>query len=239
MMDKFREAEKVFKELKEKKERGEITKDEFLAELQRLMIKDEEGRLWALGTSSGRWHYFDGSKWIPAEPPYSKEKTVICPYCGFENPENSIICIKCEKNLKRTIFTCPRCGKALPEGSETCPYCGFTFEEEKEKVEEEIVVRVGSIKTFSFALFFGGVGLVLGIVLGALIGVLDSFPFFEILPQTVSQTRGHFMGALLFGVGGAVFGFLSFWFAGIIVSFFTNIILFLFGGPKIKFFREN
>ncbi len=239
MMDKFREAEKVFKELKEKKEKSEITREDFVAELQKLMIKDEDGRLWALGTSSGRWHYYDGSKWIPAEPPYSIEKTITCPYCGFENPENSVICIKCERSLKRVTLTCPRCGKDLPEDSQICPYCDYTFEEKKEEKEEEIVLRVGSIKVFTSALFLGGVGLVLGIILGALIGVLDSFPFFDVLPQSISATRGHFMGAFLFGIGGALFGFLSFWFFGMVISLFTNFIFFLFGGPKIKVLRED
>lgn len=237
MMDKFREAEIKYNELKAKKEKGEITREEFIAELQKLMIKDGEGRLWALGTSSGRWHYYDGSKWIPAEPPYSIEKTITCPYCGFENPENSVMCIKCEKSLKKISVTCPRCGKDLPEGSQVCPYCDYIFEERRR--EEEIVLRIERMKELSVALFLGGIGLVLGIVFGALIGVLNSFPFFDILPQSLSETRGHFMGALIFGAGGAILGFLSFWFLGLLISLFTNFIFFLFGGPKIKVLREG
>lgn len=237
MMDKFREAEIKYNELKEKKEKGEITREEFIAELQKLMVKDGEGRLWALGTSSGRWHYYDGSKWIPAEPPYSIEKTVTCPYCGFENPENSVMCIKCEKSLKKIMLTCPRCGKDLPEGSQVCPYCDYIFEEKKK--EEEIVLRIERIKELSVALFLGGIGLILGIVFGALIGVLNTFPFIDILPQSFSSTRGHFMGAFIFGVGGAIFGFLSFWLLGIVISLFTNFIFFLFGGPRFKVVKED
>jgi len=238
MKDKFIEAEKAYKELKEKKEKGEITREEFVSELQRLMIKDQEGRLWALGTNSGRWHYYDGSKWIPAEPPYTKEKTLICPYCGFENPENSIVCIKCERSLKKVPLVCPRCGKNLPEGSQVCPYCDFTFEEKREE-KEEIIFRIGSLKVLSFALFWGGAGLVLGIIFGALIGVLSSFPFINTLPESITATRGHFIGAILFGIGGAIAGFLFFWFFGLIISLFTNFIIFLFGGPKFKVLKEE
>lgn len=239
MMDRFREAEKIYKDLKAKKERGEITREEFLNELQKLMIKDEEGRLWALGTASGRWHYYDGSKWIPADPPYSQEKTVICPYCGFENPENSLICIKCEKSLEKVSVQCPRCGKDLPENSQFCPYCNYILEEKKEEKGEEIFLRIGSIKVFSLALFLGGAGMVLGIIFGALIGVLNNFPFFDILPPFINSTRGHFKGALFFGIGGALIGFLSFWFTGIVISLFTNFIFFLFGGPKFKVVKEG
>lgn len=238
MMNKFIEAEKRYKELKERREKGEITREEFVAELQKLMTKDQEGRLWALGTISGRWHYYDGSKWVPAEPPYSKEKTLICPHCGFENPENSIVCIECERSLKKIALVCPRCGKDLPEVSEVCPYCNYTFEEKKEE-KEEIILRIGSLKVLSFALFLGGVGLVLGIIFGALIGVLNSFIFIDILPASISATRGHFIGAIFFGVGGALIGFLSFWFSGILISLFTNFIFFLFGGPKFKVLKEE
>lgn len=238
MIDKFREAEIKYNELKEKREKGEITKEEFIAELQKLMVKDEKGRLWALGTSSGRWHYYDGSKWVPAEPPYLMEKTITCPYCGFENPENSVMCIKCEKSLRRVTLTCPRCGKDLSEDSQVCPYCDYTFEEKRKK-EGEIVLRIGSVNIFSLALFLGGIGLVLGIVFGALIGVLNTFPFFDLLPQSLSATRGHFMGALIFGVGGAIICFISFWVLGIIVSLFTNFIFFLFGGPRLKVIKED
>ncbi len=237
MMDKFREAEKIYRELKEKRDRGEITKQEFITELQKLMFKDEKGRFWALGTTSGKWHYYDGSKWIPAEPPYQKETTVVCPYCGFENPENSVICIKCEKSLKKNLVICPRCGKEIMEDLETCPYCDYTFEPKKET--KEIYLRISKIRELGFAFFLGGAGLILGIVFGALIGVLSSLPFVDILPDAISSTRGHFLGAILFGGGGAILGFLSFSFAGLLISLFLNFIFFLFGGPKIKAFIED
>jgi hypothetical protein len=238
MMDKFREAEIKYKELKEKRDKNEITKDEFITELQKLMIKDEDGKLWALGVSSGKWHYYDGNKWIPQDPPYSTQKNIICPYCGFENPENSIFCIKCERSLKKVSITCPRCGKELPEGSESCPYCGYTFEKEREGTEE-IELRIRSVSVFSFSLFCGGFGLVIGIILGALIGVFNSFLSFDFLPDFINSTRGHFMGSILFGLGGAITGFFSLWLFGIVISLFTNLILFLFGSPKFKFSKER
>ncbi|MGQ9618414.1 MAG: zinc-ribbon domain-containing protein [Candidatus Aminicenantia bacterium] len=238
MINKFKEVEKIYKELKEKKERGEITKDEFVAELQKLIFKDEYGRYWALGITSGKWHYHDGSRWIPAKPPYQDENVIICPYCGFANPENSLICIKCEKELQKPAeVTCPRCGKEIPDGAGVCPYCNFILVKPKES--EEIVFKIKRIHEFSFAIFLGGAGLVLGIIFGALIGVLSSFPFFDFFPETINATRGHFMGALIFGVGGAISGFLSLSISGLLISIFTNSIIFLFGSPKIKISRKD
>ena len=65
----FAQVETKFKELKEKYDAGAITEDEFKAQLEELMIQDEEGKWWIIGYETGQWYYHDGEKWVRAEPP--------------------------------------------------------------------------------------------------------------------------------------------------------------------------
>ena len=65
----FAQVESQYKELKRKYDAGAITEDEFKAQLQDLMIQDEEGRWWSIGYETGQWHYHDGEQWVRAEPP--------------------------------------------------------------------------------------------------------------------------------------------------------------------------
>jgi hypothetical protein len=65
----FAQVEAKFKELKRKHEANVITEEEFKAQLEELMIQDEEGRWWMIGYETGKWHCHDGEKWVRAEPP--------------------------------------------------------------------------------------------------------------------------------------------------------------------------
>ncbi|MBC8249086.1 MAG: SHOCT domain-containing protein [Anaerolineales bacterium] len=65
----FAQVEIKFKELKRKYDTGAITEAEFKAQLEELMIQDEEGRWWIIGYETGQWYYHDGEKWVQAEPP--------------------------------------------------------------------------------------------------------------------------------------------------------------------------
>jgi hypothetical protein len=65
----FIQVEAAFAELKGHYEAGDLSGEEFKAELQKLMIQDEQGRWWIIGYETGQWYYHDGEKWVQEEPP--------------------------------------------------------------------------------------------------------------------------------------------------------------------------
>lgn len=65
----FFQVEAAFAELKGHYEAGDLTEEEFKAELQKLMIQDEQGRWWMIGYETSQWYYHDGEKWVQEEPP--------------------------------------------------------------------------------------------------------------------------------------------------------------------------
>jgi hypothetical protein len=65
----FARVEAEFKRLKAQFERGALTEAEFKAQLEELMIEDEQGRWWILGYETGQWYVHDGEQWVQQEPP--------------------------------------------------------------------------------------------------------------------------------------------------------------------------
>ncbi|MDH4208430.1 MAG: tetratricopeptide repeat protein, partial [Anaerolineae bacterium] len=65
----FAEVENRFRALRKQLDSGEIGEQEFEAELRRLQVLDPEGRYWMIGAQSGLWYFYDGEKWVQAEPP--------------------------------------------------------------------------------------------------------------------------------------------------------------------------
>jgi len=65
----FSQVEAEFERLKAQFEAGAFTEAEFKARLEDLMIQDEQGRWWMIGSETGQWYYHDGQKWVQSEPP--------------------------------------------------------------------------------------------------------------------------------------------------------------------------
>jgi hypothetical protein len=65
----FARVEAEFGRLKAQFERGALTEEAFKAQLEELMIEDEQGRWWILGYETGRWYVHDGEQWVQQEPP--------------------------------------------------------------------------------------------------------------------------------------------------------------------------
>jgi hypothetical protein len=65
----FREVDRVYAELKQRQESGDLTQERFDEELKQLMVQDEEGRWWVKSRRTGEWHYYDGNTWIKDTPP--------------------------------------------------------------------------------------------------------------------------------------------------------------------------
>ena len=71
----FQEADRRYAELARQRDAGSISDEEFDAQRQRLMIRDDEGRWWAKLGESGEWHYRDGGTWVRGIPPGYQEAT--------------------------------------------------------------------------------------------------------------------------------------------------------------------
>jgi hypothetical protein len=65
----FARVEAEFGRLKAQFESGALTEEEFKAQLEELMIEDEQGRWWIIGYETGQWYVHDGEKWVQQEPP--------------------------------------------------------------------------------------------------------------------------------------------------------------------------
>ncbi len=65
----FVDVENEFKRLKRDFDKGVLTKDKYLAQLEDLKIQDEHGKWWIVGSETGQWHYHDGETWVPGDPP--------------------------------------------------------------------------------------------------------------------------------------------------------------------------
>jgi len=75
----FREADRRYAELKRQHEAGEISGEEFDAQLKQMMVQDDEYRWWAKSRKTGQWHYHDGSAWVPDTPPGYQQRPLTLP----------------------------------------------------------------------------------------------------------------------------------------------------------------
>lgn len=62
------QMESRFFELKGKLAVGQLSEDEFKREMENLRFQDQQGNWWMIGAQSGRWYYYDGSRWLLGQP---------------------------------------------------------------------------------------------------------------------------------------------------------------------------
>src|SRR5581483_211767 len=66
--DKYRHVEDEYFKLRGQFDTGRLTQDQFGEKLRELMVQDDKGRYWMLGADSGKWYYYDGTKWVTGDP---------------------------------------------------------------------------------------------------------------------------------------------------------------------------
>lgn len=92
-----------------------------------------------------------------------------------------------------------------------------------------------SINLLSFLFFWGAVGLVIGIIMGALIGVAKRYvEIIQFFPEFLKVLHGKLLGGVVFGFFGGVLGFLLLAIAGAVLAALINVILSFVGGIKIR-----
>lgn len=257
MESQFKDLEQAFLRLKMQFERREISRTEFIADMKKLRLKDEEGRFWMIGAQSGRWYYFDGKDWIQSEPPSLQEGKAICIYCGFENKLENDVCASCGGSLLDKEYFCPKCGSKLDGSFQDCPHCSTDKDRhrdrDKDKDKEERVPgesprleeeKTGnfvfrSLNPFSFLLFTGTGGFLLGIIFGAFAGTTDYFSTGNGLPPFLQEVHGNLIGGLIFAGLGGVSGFLFLGLIGFLEAIFINAISSFVGGIKITLSKTD
>ncbi len=241
---KFREIEELYKDLKERQAAGEISVEDAKSELKKMMLRDEENRFWMLGGKTGGWYVHDGSAWKPADPygPKVEEAKAPLPAAAttieLEPAPPSRPQRETPAGNDPAETLCKFCHSRMDEHDAYCRFCGAspkaaTSRPERRPLGSEMQFR--SVGLLSLVIFLGGLGLVLGVVIGA------SFGIFNILgdliyqfPVMLQEMRGKFLGGLFFGAVGGIAGFLVFAVLGLLLGLFFNALCFVFTGPRFK-----
>ena len=221
MEKRINDIEKSFAKLKLKFRRGKISRQKFLDGMEKLRFKDYEGRIWMIGARTSQWYYFDGKDWIQSDPTSITEKKAICRNCGFANRLDAGTCADCGESLRKK-------GKLpyrrIPKKDKVVAF--------EDKTKPDFVFR--AFRPFSFLLFAGALGLILGIFAGAFIGATSYFTrIAEYLPPLFQDNKGNLLGGVIYAGLGGVLGFTVFGLLGLFNALFINVISSLVGGIKI------
>jgi hypothetical protein len=145
------------------------------------------------------------------------------------------------------MVNCVICQSRIPPIAVYCSFCGANQKELDAKkarkarkmqpgaaVENELVLK--SINVMSFLFFLGGLGLVAGVILGAMFGVIMDFMagLHGELPLMLQEVRGGGVGGLIFAAIGGIGGFIAAAFMSLVLSAVYNLIAFVFGGIRFK-----
>lgn len=240
MKKEFKGVEQEFVQLKREFQQGEISRPEFIERMKKLRLKDEEGRFWMVGAQSGKWHYYDGERWIQSNPPSLKEGKAICIHCGFENRLEEEVCARCGENLAEGDRYCPDCGHKLEDPQRECPFCSeqeVSGETVKGVFEEKKAAHrvLRSIHPLSCLVFFGTTGIFVGLILGAFAGTTDLFRIIvTIMPVVLREMHGTLLGGVMYAILGGILGLVFFGLMGFLFSLFFNFISSFAGGIKIR-----
>jgi len=240
MIRAFREVENAFQVLNRRFRDREISRREFIDQLKKLRLRDDQGRFWMIGAQTGRWYYFDGREWVKAEPPAEPAAKLKCYACGLENEPGLTACSRCGESLERTGARCPSCGGQLESPFQECPGCSrgtpvSAYAEEaliegREKARDVLVLsRIGALSAF---VTLGGLGLVIGTVAGAFAGAAGSLS--GPAANFFSSLQGTLMGGILFGLIGAVAGFVAAGLLGLLLALVFNLTASVSGGLRVS-----
>ena len=235
---KLREIEYLYKHLKYKLDVGEIASADMKAELKKMMIRDEDNRYWMLGNKSGGWYVYDGSAWNAADP-YGHEETplVLPPEMAYAEKipagrDNQ------QPTSEKPEGFCKYCLSRMGEHDAYCKFCGASQKAaakapERRIAEGELLIK--AVRIISLIFFFGGVGLIVGVIGGATFGIFKIFGEWNFkFPMMLQEMRGQIQGGLFFGAIGGIAGFVGFALLAALLGLFYNALAFVFGGLRFK-----
>jgi len=298
---KFKETENKYIELKSMLDFGSISSEDLKLKLKKMMIRDDDGNYWMIGSNTGKWYIYNGTDWKEKDPyegadlsktqnfnnlgsetvgnhqeEEQQDDEIILEQREVEHDVEEIILEQKEEDIliesessqpksfgdeailheeqKDEIseeessdepvpssgsdlsVLCVICKSKIDNHSVYCSYCGANQKElsnKKSKPGEELLIR--SVRISSLIFFFGGLGLIAGVIFGATFGIFDIFnDLLDKIPKMFADYRGKLQGGLIFAAIGGIGGFLGsaiiFGIAGLIY----NVFSYLFGGIKIR-----
>ena len=291
--NKFKETENKYISLKSLLESGSISSEELKLKLKKMMIKDDVGNYWMIGSNTGKWYIYNGTDWKEKDPysdadlsktqnfnnianesdeiqheenEQSNEIDLEQKEVTFDHQEQEIV-IDNDRSDEKSFETeelvkeeeaiemheenassdpvttkddmtvnCIICKSKIDNHSVYCGYCGANQKElssKKTKPGEELLIR--SVRITSLVFFFGGLGLIAGVIFGATFGIFDIFSdLLSKFPEMLAEYRGKFQGGLIFAALGGIGGFFGFAIFFGIAGLIYNAFSYLFGGIRIR-----
>jgi hypothetical protein len=227
-INKFKQAEAKYQGLKAQMEKREINADEMKKKLKETMITDEQGNYWMIGGKTGKWYTYSESEWkedTPYQDDTKLEEKKDEPLISDET-EATVICKVCQAKMSSRSAYCQICGANQKEPVKTGTVKPL-------KAESELLVK--SVKLVPMIFFFGGLGLIVGILFGATFGIFNILgDFIYQFPIMLQETRGKIQGGLIFAAMGGISSFIFFAFISVILTGIYNFISFFFGGLRFK-----
>jgi hypothetical protein len=243
MNSQFHDIESAFQVLRRQFRGKEISRREFIDQLKKLRIRDNQGRFWMIGAQTGKWYYFDGKEWIQSQPPVKEAKKVKCYSCGLDNEAGVEYCQRCGESLEMKESVCAQCGTKLDSPFQKCPVCSqesaaVSLAEEplfrvKAQAPENFVLR--HLNPVSLFFFSGGTGLILGVFIGAFAGASGYFSgLANSLPEFLATLHGTLMGGIIFAGLGGILGFALIGGLGYLEGLLINAISSIVGGFRVS-----
>jgi hypothetical protein len=243
---KLSEIEDIYQDLKARFDAGKITGDAIKSELKKMMIRDEDNRFWMIGNKTGGWYVYDGSAWKAGNPYAQQEAAAAAEPRLQEQPEPSAQESlepkpgrdEVDKNESAPLILCKFCQSRIQQHDVYCNFCGGqqkgAAKAAARKIPEgQLLIKAVSIASLIF--FFGGLGLIAGVIFGATFGIIKIFGdlIFQ-FPMMLQEMQGKIQGGLFFGAMGGIFGFLAFAALAVVHGLLFNLIAYVFGGLRFK-----
>jgi hypothetical protein len=241
---KLSEIEDSYHDLKAKLDAGKISADDMKAELKKMMIRDEENRFWMIGNKSGGWYVYDGSAWKAGDPYRRQEPAPVMraePAVQVAAVAEQVREERQEEESKAEappMLLCRFCQSRIEKHDVYCGFCGGNQKAagktgERKVPQGQLLVKAVSIPSLIF--FFGGLGLIIGVVLGATFGIVRIFgDLIFHFPLMLQEMQGKIQGGLFFGAMGGISGFLACAALAVVLGLVFNLIAYVFGGLRFK-----
>ncbi len=236
---KFREIEDLYKDLKDRQAAGEVSADDMKSELKKMMIHDEAGRYWMIGSKTGGWYVYDGTTWKAADP-FGHEETplVLQPDMAHTEKIPAPARESQQPASDESEVFCKYCLSRMGEHDAYCKFCGASQKvaartQERRLPDGEMLVK--SVRIISLIFFFGGLGLVAGVIFGATFGIFNIFGdwIFQ-FPMMLQEMHGKIQGGLFFGAMGGIAGFIGLALLAALFGLLYNALAFVFGGLRFR-----